>query len=490
VTLPRVLSELVRSLKLNPELPDACEAEAAALVAKPGIDDPTLVDLTRLAFCTIDEPHSLDLDQALHVEPTVEGWRLHYAIADAAWFVRPDTALFDEALKRGATCYIPGLVVPMLPRSLSEGLVSLNPNVDRRALVFDVDVDRDGSVRAHRLVRGRIHSRAKLSYDGVQAWLDGGVSETDDPEVLASLRALVDMGKARLAEARSRNVLVVRRAEVDVRLDGLRFVALDGARNDVERYNEQVSLLCNILGAQRLARSASDEVQGVFRVHAPPEPIRMAEFRALTHTLAVAHERPELAWGDETLSAFVRRIPDEGPGVAVHRAALRTGGRSGYAPKPAMHHGVGAREYARFTAPMREVVGVFTHKEAWELVLGLPGTDDDEALRLQVIQSASRSHSRQRRVDKAVNRAVLDQVLADGKARSATLLEVSESRAVLRVDDPAIELNAYLRDLPGASVDGITLKLATGSARVGDPIEVRAIDVDAEADRWRISLTP
>ena len=490
MTLPRVLRELVRSLGLDPALPDACEAEAAALVVDPGIDDPGLVDLTGLAFCTIDEPHSLDLDQALHVEPTVHGWRLHYAIADAAWFVRPGTALFDEALRRGATCYIPGLVVPMLPRSLSEGLVSLNPDVDRRALVFDVDIHRDGSVRAHRLLRGRIHSRAKLSYDGVQAWLDGGGSETDDPDVLASLRALVGLGQARLAEARSLNVLVVRRAEVDVRLDGLRFVALDGARNDVERYNEQVSLLCNILGAQRLARSASSEVQGVFRVHAPPEPIRMAEFRALTHSLAVAHDRPQLAWGDEPLSAFVRRIPDRGPGIAVHRAALRTGGRSGYASEPGRHHGVGATEYARFTAPMREVVGVFTHKEAWELVLGLPGTDDDDGLRQRVIQAASRSHNRQRQVDKAVNRAVLDQFLADGKARSATLLEISESKAVLRVDDPAIELNAHLRDLPGASVEGITLTLATGTARVGDPVEVRALDVDARADRWRISLRP
>ena len=483
---PEVLRELVRRFKLRPGLPEACEREAEAWRQEPGIDDPALTDLRHLPFCTIDEVHSKDLDQALHVEALSAGWRVHYAIADAAWFVRPGTAVFDEALNRGATCYLPGLVVPMLPRSMSEGIVSLNPLVDRRALVFRVDLDADGAVVSKELLRARVHSHAKLAYDGVQAWLDGGEAPCDAVGVLDSLRALVDLGEARLDEARSRHVLSVRRSEVDVRLEGLRFVALDGARNDVERYNEQVSLLCNMLGADWMAEARGPDVQPVFRVHAPPEPVRMQELRGFCQALADAHGQPELAWGSEPLSVFTRRLPAEGPAAAIHRAALRAGGRSGYAARPGRHHGVGAEAYARFTAPMREVVGVWTHKEVWELG-SATGTPDDERLRQQVIRSASRSHNQQRQVDKAVNRAVLDQLLVDGRAHAATLMAVSERSAVLQLHDPAIELKAYLEDLPSASVDGIALRSAGRTYRVGQRLQVRALDV--RSDRWRLALT-
>jgi len=486
VRRPEVLRELIQRFELRPELPEGCEREAEAWVQDPGVDDPGLIELRHLPFCTIDEVHSKDLDQALHVEALPVGWRLHYAIADAGWFVRPGTAVFEEALIRGATCYLPGLVVPMLPLALSEGIVSLNPQVDRRALVFRVELDGDGAVVSEELLRARIHSHAKLSYDGVQAWLDGGETPTDEVGVLDSLRALVGLGSARLNEARSRHVLCVRRSEVDVRLEGLRFVALDGARNDVERYNEQVSLLCNMLGAERMAAARGPDVQPVFRVHAPPEPVRMQELRDFCRALADAHGQPELVWREEPLSVFTRRLPTEGPAVAIHRAALRAGGRSGYAAQPGPHHGVGAKAYARFTAPMREVVGVWTHKEVWEL--GAPmGTPDDERLRRQVIRSASRSHNRQRQVDKAVNRAVLDQLLADGRAHTATLMAVSERSAVLQLRDPAIELKAYVEDLPSASVDGITLRSGGATYRVGQRLQVRARDV--YSDRWRLALT-
>ncbi|MBW2256564.1 MAG: RNB domain-containing ribonuclease, partial [Deltaproteobacteria bacterium] len=119
--------------RLDPTYPPAALEEAAAWEADPGIDDPSLVDLTHLPFISIDEETSKDLDQALFIDGDDQGYTVWYAVADAAWFVRPGSALFAEAMRRAATFYLPGLVVPMLPRSLSEGLVSLNPGVDRRA---------------------------------------------------------------------------------------------------------------------------------------------------------------------------------------------------------------------------------------------------------------------------------------------------------------------------------------------------------------------
>ena len=483
------IDSLLARWELDPELPAACEAEARSL--DEGVEDPALDELRELPFCTIDEPTSKDLDQAVHVQAEGDRWRLRYAIADASWFVRPGTALFTEALRRGASCYLPGLVVPMLPRRLSEGIVSLNPGVDRRALVFDLLVARDGSVLSRRIHRARIHSQAKLSYDGVQAWLDGGAVPTDRVAVLESLEAMVGLGRARLLDAEARDAISIRRAEVEVQRAGLRFVALTDSRNDVQLYNEQISLLCNMVGADLLASAPGPDMQAVFRVHSPPSRSRSAQLRAFVAELARLHGDGDLVWAKrQSLSTYLRGVPDDGPGAAIHRAATRSGGNSGYSSEPGRHHGVGADAYARFTAPMREVIGVFTHKEAWEHLLGTPGTPDDEAIRERVISAALAARQRQAQIDKEVNRLVLDPLLASAQEHAATLLDLTSTRALVRLDDPAVELKAYLRDLPGARAEGLQLLSDAGTMRVGDRVRVRALDVDPRHDRWRLSLVP
>src|SRR5262245_37248572 len=113
---------LAAAAGLSVEFPPAVATEVDAYLDAPRIDDHALVNRTALAFLTIDGPGTRDLDQAVHVEDTGKGFHLRYAIADASYYVRPGTALFDEALARGASFYLPGASVPMLPRALSEGL--------------------------------------------------------------------------------------------------------------------------------------------------------------------------------------------------------------------------------------------------------------------------------------------------------------------------------------------------------------------------------
>ena len=160
-----MIGKILAELGLDPAFPDDVEAEAAAWVAAPGIDDPALTDLSHIPFVTIDGAESRDLDQAMHLSTDATGFRLLYALADGAYYVRPGSALFREALKRGASYYAPGGVVTMLPRSLCEGVISLNPDVDRRALVFDLALDETAGVRETRVYRARVRSRAKLSWD-------------------------------------------------------------------------------------------------------------------------------------------------------------------------------------------------------------------------------------------------------------------------------------------------------------------------------------
>lgn len=501
---------------VDPVLPAACEAEAEAWRADPGIQDARLVDLTHLPFCTIDNPDSRDLDQALYVSRAREGHEVWYALADASFYVRPGSALMQEALRRGATFYMPGLVAPMLPRSLCEDLVSLNPEVDRRAMVLRMRVGGDGRCLGTEVSRARIHSRAKLSYQGVQAWLDGGEAPCRDGAVLESLEALVEVGEARLREAESRNVVRFRRQEVSVSVGGrgMAFVAQASPRNDVERYNEQISLLANVEAARLLKAAADDpRVQPVFRTHEPPLKESLESFAEQLEALVRAHSLPPEFWSwsprsAESLAHYIRRLPLErgehqGVARAIQRQALRTGGRSGFEARPRGHHGVGAEVYSRFTAPMREVVGIFVHKELFEL-LGLEEPEPavrDERVRDRVLEVSQAVRRTQRALDQEGNRLVLDQLfekaLGEEALLGAVVMGVGRGKVHLRLEDPPIDAKAYTRDLEEAR--GERLRLRSGEAqvldargqvlwRVGDRVQVRVRGMDPESDRWRLDL--
>ena len=336
---------------LSPLHPPEVMAEAAAAVADPGLDDPELEDLTRLPLVTIDEVHSRDLDQALFIERRSAGFTVWYAIADPAWCVRAGSALFTEALRRGATYYLPGLVIPMLPKELSEGTVSLNPGVDRRAMVFEVALDADGEVERTRIRRARVRSRVKTSYDAVQAYYDGdaplpggkgtGCQRRDrrEPRIAGRGRHLAS------GPRRGQGSGLFQAYWISVSLDhdssapgpdgGLRFVALGDPRNDVERYNEQISLLCNVEGARFLRRgdSEDDRVQPVYRIHDPPDPHRLDQLSRQIGALVRRHRLDPERWDwrpeRRSLADYLHALPSTGPEArlarAIHRQAMLTG---------------------------------------------------------------------------------------------------------------------------------------------------------------------
>lgn len=524
------LYALAARRRLTPLHPPAVLDETSAVVADPGIDDPTLLDLTQLPFVTIDEVHSRDLDQALYLERRDRGYTVWYAIADPAWSIRPGTELFTEALRRGATYYLPGLVIPMLPRELSEGTISLNPGVDRRAMVFEVHLDEHGEVEQTRIHRARVRSRVKTAYDLVQAYFDGqapvpgsGASEVGLAErVATSLDLLRRVGELRIARAEARHVVSLRRSEIAVSLagkKGLRFVAMGDPRNDVERYNEQISLLCNIEGARFLMRgdTADDGVQPIYRVHDPPLDERLDELgdqiAALVELHGLDHDRWSWRRGSASLAEYLRRLPEGGPDArlarAVHRQAMLVGGRSLFATAPGVHYGVGAEVYGRFTAPMREIVGIFEHKETWEKLAGGTSGDRgaDEALREQVVEASNAARQTQRELDREVNRRVLDQLFADDLAlaaedrprRRGTVMGVSRSKVHVTLDEPPIDVKVYVHHVQrrlGRRVaqgrDRMTLRdLSAGGVAlhtVGDEVDLRVRDRDAERDRWDLEL--
>ena len=504
---------------LNPLFSPAVISEVDTILENPGLDDPSLLDMEDLAFCTIDGADTRDLDQALYIDKVQSQYRVFYALADAAYYVRPGMHLFDEALKRGSSYYLPGLMIPMLPRPLCEGLISLNENVVRRAMVFQLNLNESGVCVNTQIFHSRIRSRAKLSFQDVQTFLDyPDKHPIADPTLGASLKLLQEVGELRLQLAEERNIVRYRRYEVNVKLgsDGFRFNILDDLRTDVEQYNEQLSLLCNVEGARFLRKddNKKDHIHPIYRVHPHPPPAQIASFERLLQSLIkIHHLDPELwSWqhnGLKTLANYLKSLPAIGLqsriAQAIHRQAVMVNVRSSFSHEAARHYGVGADVYARFSAPMREIVGVFLHKEVAEKQSDKPpilSKTEDDVLREQIIDIANRSKSVQRQITHEGNRLVLDQIFSDDMQHTndqrpshmGTVLGMDNSRIYVLLDKPKVELKIYTRHLESEldttlSCDDekvVFSRLDTNEPiiKLGDSVSVYVKDRDKIRDRW------
>lgn len=510
-------AELVRlavDSGVEPTYPPEVLEETRALTADSGTADPALVDRRDLPWVTIDNDDSRDLDQALAIERDGDGFRVWYALADASWFVRPGTALHAEALARGSSYYLPGFAVPMLPPALSEGVVSLNPEVDRRAVVFDVELDGFGEVRSVRLERARIHSQRKLSYRRVQrAWDDPGGSGLGGESFAGSLELLRRVGALRIASAERRHAVSFQRREVEVVLDrgertGFRVLARE--RLEVERANEQISLLVNVEGARFLeSQLGGDRVQPIFRVHPAPSLEALSRLAVQVEALIRRHELDPDRWrwrrdADEPLAAYLERLPRRTPlARAIERQALLTNERSQFGSEPEPHFGVAAPVYARFSSPMREMVGIFTHKEAAEALGWAPSAPvaDDLALRDVVVAAGNRAKELQRLLASEADRLVLDRLfapelgrpVADRRVLHGTLLGLRPHRLYVALDDPPVEVKldvaAWSRALGlELVVDPLGVELAAASGRprflLGDRLALQVSGRDPDSGRW------
>lgn len=488
-----MFDSLIASLDLSTDNAPDVRAEVQRVLASPGLDEGVKDECDR-PFVTIDNPGSRDLDQALHVEAEGEGWVIRYALADASYYVRPGSALWRRSLERGASYYFPDRALPMLPEALSEGLISLNPGVERRALCFVMRVTAEGERMDASVERVRIRSRGKLSYEGVQAWFDGHATDeaakversiAADARVRDALEEFAEVGFALLEAQRRRGVVALDRQEADVRVqkgDPGRLVAVVRKRNDVERWNEQVSLLCNIEGARMLREVGrqSDDVQAVYRVHLPPLRERLVQLRELLDALA-AHRGLGGAWRwkGQDVGAFLEGLPQR-PRLrrlraAVHRQVRYTYRASSFRARSGPHHALGVDGYSRMSSPMREAVGVFSHKELLEglgQIAPAPAADDVET-RAHVIEAANASKKRQRAIDKAVDLMLLEQLFRDDLSaalgarpwRTGTVVGVRASRLYVALDGVAVDVKVYTDDL--AKAHGGAFRLERGVALVG-----------------------
>lgn len=491
--------------------PEAVHAQVADWLEDPGIDAPDLEDRSEVPFVTVDGPGTRDLDQALYCERRDGGFGVQYAIADASYFAPVGTPLFDEALRRGASYYLPGRAVPMLPRALSEDLVSLGEGVPRRAMVFDMTLDAQGVCTQTKIVRARMRSRHQLTFADVERAQRGETGPVTDPAIAASLRAMKAVGAVRARLADARGVVPYHRKEVRVKLrqgEDAALTAVEVVRNGVEADNAQLSLLCNAQGAEVLQALGKQHAQPIYKVHPPPSEDALASLQARIDAVVRAHDVQDAPWrwhrDRVSLADYVRRLPDtsEHPRLvdAIRRQTIMVNVRSAFADAPGRHHGVGADVYGRFSAPMREVVGVYLHKEMFEALHGHSRPREaDEALRQQVIEAANRAKMLQSTVSRAADQRVIDDLferdLAEPpRARSVhpgTVMGMRRGRVYVRLDAPPLDVKIYCdrlaQPLQADAHGAVVSRGQRPLARLGDAVGVRVVHRDADG-RWVLDL--
>lgn len=321
------------------------------------------IDLRDVAFMTIDGEDARDFDDAVYAEPLPgKGWRLLVAIADVSHYVQSGDALDRDAFSRSTSVYFPRRVLPMLPEKLSNGLCSLNPNVDRLALVCDMVVTTAGEVRAYQFYDAVICSAQRLTY--TRAWAAMCDPLSEDARHLGPLSAtlghLEEVFRALLAAREARGAIDFDSVETYMQFDanGRIEKILPRVRNDAHRLIEECMLAANTCAADILKRAKR---HGLYRVHEGPTPERL---RALREFLKVQGLR--LEGGEEPapsdysrLAKEIRARPDS---RLIQTLLLRSMQQAIYTPENVGHFGLSYEAYAHFTSPIRRYPDLMVHR--------------------------------------------------------------------------------------------------------------------------------
>ena len=327
-------------------------------------------DLREVPLVTIDGADARDFDDAVFAEPSGKGWRLLVAIADVSHYVQIGGALDNEAGKRGTSTYFPDRVVPMLPEELSNGLCSLNPNVDRLCLVCEMRVSPEGKVERSKFYKAVMRSHARLTYSQVNDAVcvkDAQVRQ-ELSDVLPHLEDLYKVYKL-FERARSRRgALELELPEVRITLgtdDAIDKIA-PVQRNDAHKLIEECMIAANVQAAKFLRKN---KLPNLYRVHPQPELDRFEELRVMLQELGfkvAAEARTQPRALNKILLALHER-PDF-PVLAT--SVLRTMSQALYQPHNEGHYGLALDAYTHFTSPIRRYPDLLVHRGISHLIAG------------------------------------------------------------------------------------------------------------------------
>ncbi|MFP2768808.1 ribonuclease R [Oceanisphaera sp. KMM 10153] len=319
-------------------------------------------DLRDLPLVTIDGEDARDFDDAVYCQPRSSGgWRLWVAIADVSYYVRPGTALDNEGYLRGNSVYFPEQVIPMLPEVLSNGLCSLNPQVDRLCMVAEMTISASGKLSGFKFYEAVMNSHARLTYTKVAAMLKG--DETLRERYAPLVPHLENLGQLYLAMKEARH----QRGAVEFESEETRFVfnpqrkierIVPVVRNDAHKIIEECMIMANVAAARFIEKQ---EAHALFRVHDKPGEEKLTGFRSFLGELGL-----ELKGGLEPEPAdyalLAEQIKDRPDAELIQTMLLRSMKQAVYQADNMGHFGLALKSYAHFTSPIRRYPDLVLHR--------------------------------------------------------------------------------------------------------------------------------
>jgi ribonuclease R len=346
-------------------------AQAAALPDKVRpADRKHRVDLRDVPLVTIDGEDARDFDDAVYAEPykagrgksAVEGWRLLVAIADVSHYVKPGEPLDEDAYERATSVYFPRRVIPMLPEKLSNGLCSLNPDVERLSMVCDMVVTTAGQVHAFQFYPAVIESHARLTYTEVAAVLANtrGPEAAKRADLVPHLLHLHEVYRALLKQRATRGAMEFETTETQIVCDeqGRIEKIVPRTRNEAHRLIEEAMLAANVCAAEYIAAA---EHPCLYRVHEGPTPEKRQALQAQLKALGVSAALSEQPTPAEmaAIAASVQGRPDA---LQIHTLLLRSMQQAIYTASNNGHFGLAYGAYTHFTSPIRRYPDLLVHR--------------------------------------------------------------------------------------------------------------------------------
>lgn len=368
---PGMATEIaIRNFDLPLEWPAGVEEEALAFGAV--VTDKMTQgrrDLRDLSLVTIDGADARDFDDAVYAKRNKNGWRLVVAIADVSSYVKPGSLLDQEARHRATSVYFPGRVIPMLPEALSNGLCSLNPEVDRLCLVCDMSINEQGKVTRARFDSAVIRSQARLTYQQVWDWLVSGQQEIrpGKTEISASLKDLYGLFKVLRRARTRRGAIDFESTEVKFLFDERGAVAdiVPVERNNAHMLIEECMVTANVEAANFLIRN---NIVAPFRAHEPPPAMKLESLEQFLRGLGIKvpwKARPE----PRDFEHIVQQVKGRDDQPLIMAVLLRAQSLASYQVDNNGHFGLALHAYAHFTSPIRRYADLLVHRAIHHMLL-------------------------------------------------------------------------------------------------------------------------
>jgi len=489
----------------NHDIPHVWPEEVEQQVAHLGefveeADKQGRVDLRGLPLVTIDGEDARDFDDAVYCEPKKSGgWRLWVAIADVSHYVGMNTPLNKEAIERGNSVYFPEQVIPMLPKVLSNGLCSLNPEVDRLCMVAEMTVSQEGKLSGYKFYEALMNSHARLTYTKVNAILQNDEKlRKEYAAVVPHLTDLQQMYMALKAARQERGAIEFETLETRFVFNAQRKIEsiVPVIRNDAHKLIEECMILANVSAAKLLEKH---EASALYRVHDEPDSEKLGNFTQFLTELGIESTLSDEPTPKE-ITHVLARLGDRPEAELIQTMLLRSMKQAVYQPDNIGHFGLALSAYAHFTSPIRRYPDLVVHR-AIKAVLKAQGQQtsgeyaysDDE-----VDQLGEQCSTTERRADDAT-REVADWLKCEymqdhvGMEFNGVISSVTNFGLFIRLDDLQIDGLIHVTNLGDEYFQHDAAKHCLVGEhthtvyRLGDKVTVQVASVSLD-DR-RINLT-